>query len=160
MQIHNCVKFHPYSFCGCQVKNFKKFLVLIQHPWNGPFWVFFGPLLHQILFNFPEIFSRGSIKAEKNSFLQIFRKKQIFAETRSTQNLPHFNPLFPSEGGQNKKINIFQEYYSHLAIQIWQNQGSISSPLSRKNMITFCSIWAIFSRKQGIVTHTRAGIKI
>ena len=124
-----------------------------------PFLGFFGPLLHQILFNFPEIFSRGSIKAEKNSFLQIFRKNK-FLQKREVPKICPISTPFPSEGGQNKNINIFQEYYSHLAIQIWQNQGSISSPLSRKNMITFCSIWAIFSRKQGIVTHTRARIKI
>ena len=113
-----------------------------------PFLGFFGPLLHQILFNFPEIFSRGSIKAEKNSFLQIFRKNKFLQKREVPKICPISTPCFLLKVAKIK-TNIFQEYYSHLAIQIWQNQGSISSPLSRKNMITLCSIWAIFSRKRG-----------
>ena len=35
---------------------------------------------------------------------------------------------------------------SHQAIQMSQNQGSISFPFSMKAIITFCSIWAIFSK--------------
>ena len=50
--------------------------------------------------------------------------------------------------------------FSHYAIQICQNQGSISFPLSQKNTITFSNIWAIFPRKQGRVTNQRVRIKI
>ena len=31
--------------------------------------------------------------------------------------------------------------FSHWTFQICQNQGSLSSPLFRKNTITFCNIW-------------------
>ena len=31
--------------------------------------------------------------------------------------------------------------FSHRTFQICQNQGSISSPLFRKNTVTFCNIW-------------------
>ena len=41
MIIHNFGNFHQYSIFGCQVKNFQKFLIPIQHPWNGPCF-FFG----------------------------------------------------------------------------------------------------------------------
>ena len=42
--------------------------------------------------------------------------------------------------------------FSHWAIQIFQNQASISSLISGKNTIAFYTIWAIFGRKQGGVT--------
>ena len=35
--------------------------------------------------------------------------------------------------------------YSHWAIQIFQNQGTTSSPLSWKSTVTLCNIWAGFS---------------
>ena len=50
--------------------------------------------------------------------------------------------------------------YSHWTIQICLNQSSICSPLSRKNTITLCNIWAIFARKQGRVTNQSVRIKI
>ena len=50
--------------------------------------------------------------------------------------------------------------FSRWAIQICQNQGFNSSPLSGKNTITFCNIWAIFARKQGGVTSQRAKIEV
>ena len=43
----------------------------------------------------------------------------------------------------------------HWAIQICQTQGSISHPLTGKNTITFCTIWDIFSRKQGGVQESK-----
>ena len=49
---------------------------------------------------------------------------------------------------------------SHCAIQLCQNQGSISPPLSRKNTITLSNIWAIFARKQCRVTNQKVRIKI
>ena len=36
----------------------------------------------------------------------------------------------------------------------------LSFPLSRKNTITFCNIWAIFARKQGRTTNQRVRIKL
>ena len=52
--------FHQYSICGCEVKNFQSFLYYLSSnemvPFKG-FWAF----LPQILFDFAEILSRGSV---------------------------------------------------------------------------------------------------
>ena len=45
--------------------------------------------------------------------------------------------------------------FSYCAIQIYQNKGSISSHLSRKNVITICNIRTIFGRKKWRVTNQR-----
>ena len=50
--------------------------------------------------------------------------------------------------------------FSHWAIQIYQNEVFISSPLSGKNTVTFCNICDIFIRKQGGVKSQRNRIKI
>ena len=50
--------------------------------------------------------------------------------------------------------------FNHRAVQIYQNQGFISSPFFGKNTITFCNMWAIFARKQGGVTSQKVRIKI
>ena len=44
------------------------------------------------------------------------------------------------------------KYVKIKAMQTYQNQDPIFSPLSGKNTISFCSIWAIFGRKQDQVT--------
>ena len=53
-----------------------------------------------------------------------------------------------------------QKNFSRWAIQICQNQGFISSPLSGKNTISFCITWVIFARKQSGVTSERARINV
>ena len=62
----------------------------------------------------------------------------------------NFDLLFPTEDGLlNRKKYIFTwKNFSHWAIQVCQNQGSISCPLSRKDANTFCNI---IGRKQGEV---------
>ena len=55
-----------------------------------------------------------------------------------------FDSPFSPEDGWNKKTTLVQENDNHLAIQICQNQSSIPSSLSGKNMATFCTVWAIF----------------
>lgn len=76
-------------------------------------------------------------------------------ETGGTQSLhfwSHFDPTFLPEDSRNrKKINTFTftKSFSHRTIQIFKNQGPISSSLSRKNMITFCSILTIFDKETG-----------
>ena len=61
-------------------------------------------------------------------------------------------------------INFYKGIFLHVipvriivpwAIQICQKQDSISSPLSKKNTITFCTIWAVFGRKLGGVINQR-----
>ena len=51
---------------------FSKFLVLIQHPWTGPFLVVFGPWLSQMCSDLAETFTGGSIPGDKNSVWRIF----------------------------------------------------------------------------------------
>ena len=66
-------------------------------------------------------------------------------------------PVSPWRWLKSKKIG---KIFSYWAIQIFQNQGSISSLLSRKNTITISNIWAIFTRKQGRGKNQRVRIKI
>ena len=40
-----------------------------------------------------------------------------------------------------------RKIFSHWTIQISQNQGPISSPLSKKNTITFALFWIFFAKK-------------
>ena len=60
-------KFHQYSFCGCEVK---KFFVLIQHSWNGPFLGFWESLLPKfcsILLKFwQKVVSNKATQCSKN----------------------------------------------------------------------------------------------
>ena len=58
---HTCGKFHLYSICGCEIK-ISKYFVFIEHPWNGLFLGYFGPLLPQILFDIEEVLTRGSLQ--------------------------------------------------------------------------------------------------
>ena len=53
----------------------------------------------------------------------------------------------------------FTEKLQSWGYQICQKQGSISFPLG-KNMITFCTIWTIFSKKQGKIMSLRVRNKI
>ena len=66
----------------------------------------------------------------------------------------------PDDGLYWKKSVLLMKNFCYWAIPICQNQGSISSPLSMKNKITFCTIWAIFGRKQAMVTSQGIRIKI
>ena len=99
--------------------------------------------------------------------------KNVYEESLKDSNLyrkgmePLFTLLvqlwypFPLEDGRNwKKCAVVKNNFSHWAIQICQNQDSISSPLSGKNMITFWTIWAILGKKQGGVTRQSVRIKI
>ena len=76
--------------------------------------------------------------------------KDFFLEKEWTQNLGfcNFDHPFSPDNGLNRKKYIFTD------------QGSISRPVSVKNMITFCTLWAILGRKQGVVTRQRVRIKI
>ena len=74
--------------------------------------------------------------------------------------VPLWPPVSPWRWPILKKIRSSGENFSYLPIQICQNQVSISSPVHRKNTITFCNIWALFAWKRGRVTNQRVRIKI
>ena len=70
-------------------------------------------------------------------------------------------PCFPSRNiMKNSKTYSSPMRDVFIEQPLRQNRGFISSPLSGKNTITFCNIWAIFARKQGGVTSERVRIKI
>ena len=136
----------------------------------GVFW----SLLPQILSKFAEILTGGSTLTDKNICEKSLKKwKNVYEKSLKDSSLyrkgmdPLFTLLvqlwypFPLEDGRNwKKCAVVKNNFSHWAIQICQNQDSISSPLSGKNMITFWTIWAIFGKKQGGVTRQSVRIKI
>ena len=69
-----------------------------------------------------------------------FWKTQIFTETGNVHKVSVFGltfiPIYLLKMAEIKN--------SHLVIQISKNQSPISFQLSVKNLITFCSIWAVF----------------
>ena len=59
-------------------------------------------------------------------------------------------PCFPSRNiTKNSKTYSSPMRDVFIEQPLRQNRGFISSPLSGKNTITFCNIWAIYARKQG-----------
>ena len=72
MMIHNRGKFHQYSICGFQVENFQSFSYQFSIHEMALFGFFWKPLLPQILSDFAEMFTKWSIKIEKNSVIEIF----------------------------------------------------------------------------------------
>ena len=87
-----------------------------------------------------------------SSFWQDFYKKET--DPKFVVLVQLWQPIFFPEDSQNRKrYEVVGKNFSYYAIQICQNQGSISSPLSKKNTITIWNIWAIFARKQGRVTN-------
>ena len=73
---------------------------------------------------------------------------------------PTLTPRFFLKIAEMEKVAVGRDNFSHVSIQICQNQGFISSPLSGKKTITFCNIWAIFAGKQGGLTCQGVRIKI
>ena len=63
IKIYICGKFHQYSICGCEVKDF--WIDSAFMKW--PLLVFFRPLLSQTLLNLAEILIRGSLQEDKLS---------------------------------------------------------------------------------------------
>ena len=81
--------------------------------------------------------------------------------TQSLHFRSNFDPPFFLEAKiEEKEEVVVRKNVSHWAIHICQNQGSNISPLSGKNTITFCTIWAIFGRKQSTVTSHGVRTKI
>ena len=74
--------------------------------------------------------------------------------------IPIFTETARTQSEKNKKKIFSQKKSGHQATQITQNQGPFSSPLSRKNAITFCSISAFFLQERGVVKGSRIGVKI
>ena len=129
---------------------FPKFCVSIQHPRNSPFWEVLGPLLPQ---DGPIL---STFSSKQKYCLKNFFRVQLFMERGRTQSST-FDPtstlLFLLKMAKiEKKSAVVRKNFSHWAIQICQNEVFISSSFSRKNTITFCNIWDIFTRKQDGVT--------
>ena len=147
MKIRNRGKFHQYSICSC-LKIFKVLCTdsaSMRWPLLEDFCGLTSPNMVQFCRN-----SRGSTLANKNIILNFFR---VFREKGRIQSFhfgPILNPLLPLEDDENrKKLTSAKKNFSHWAIHICHNQGSISSPLSGKNAITFYIIWAIFGKTPG-----------
>ena len=88
--------------------------VVIQHPWNGPFWEVFGRLLPQIWSNFAEVFSRGSTLPEKNVW-RIFFGKGTDPKFGLMQ---LWSSCFPWQWPKSKKIYTYIYLYIYVYILI------------------------------------------
>ena len=108
-------------------------------------------------------YCRHSLANKNTVWKKIFRV-QLFMEKGRTQSStfgPTSTPLFLLKMAKiEKKSAVVRKNFSHWAIQICQSEVFISSSFSRKNTITFCNIWDIFTRKQDGVTSQRSRIKI
>ena len=126
------VSFICIAYAVVKLKIFKV-LVSFQHPWNGPFWDFLSPYSPKYGLILLKFSAKVEIKLRKTMF-QKYLKKIKFLQKWDVPDVCSFSLTltlcFPPEDGQNKKINILTETFSHWVIQICQNQGSISSPLS------------------------------
>ena len=134
-----------------------KFWLLIQHPWNSPFWEVLGPWVIHKWSIFADILTIGSALASKNigwNFFEGFKFLWRRNEPKISTFCPTLIPFFFLKMAEIQINNYWCEQTS------WQNQGSISCPLSGKNIITFYTIWAIFGRKQDGVTIQSVRIKI
>ena len=88
--------------------------------------------------DFAKIFSKGSIKGNKNSALRIFEKLK-FLQKREIPRVYIFGPtltlFFPSEDGRNqkkKKKKFLEEKFQPLGYTKVAKSRRISSPLQMK----------------------------
>ena len=122
MKVQNRDKFHKYSICGCQVKNFPNF--------GNPFSTHEMALFHQRWSDFDEIFTKDSILADKNKVSIIFPKFEFLRKWDRSKTLTPYCTPFPPEYGQNQgKSKQSVKKCSHQAIQICQSQDSFFSPV-------------------------------
>ena len=132
MKIQNRGKFHKYSICGCQVKNFPSFGNPFSTHEMALLGVFLG-LSSTILglpSTFDEIFTRDSILADKNTVWIIFPKFEFLRKWDRSKTLTPSCTPFPPEYGQNQgKSKQSVKKCSHQAIQICQSQDSFFSPV-------------------------------
>ena len=140
-----------------------KICVLIQHPWNGLFWEVFGPLLPQIWSNIAEVLARGSTLSNESI---VWKKLEGFEfswkrDGPKVCTLIQLWPLVsPWRWRKSKKISISGEKLQSLDYPNMSKLRLYHLSLFQKNMITFCIVRAIFTRKQGRVTNQRVRIKI
>ena len=86
-----CGKFHQYSICGCEVKNFQSFLHWFNIQWNGPFLVFWAlapPNIVQSCWNFDQ---RLSVSNKTN---RVFEKSFKILNFNLNGRHPKFTVLF------------------------------------------------------------------
>ena len=102
-------------------------------------------------------------KNKKNQkFFEKFLRIRGFMEKKKDPKVCTFGLILsPCLSMKMTKIedSSFTEKLQSWGYQICQKQGSISFPLG-KNMITFCTIWTIFSKKQGKIMSLRVRNKI
>ena len=138
MRIQNRGKFHKYSICGCQVKNFPSFGNPFSTHEMALLGGFLRPFIHQRLYDFDEIFTRDSILEDKNKVWIIFPKSGFLRKLDRFKSLtPSSTPFLPEHGQNQGKSKQSVRKCSHHAIQICQSQDSSFSPVLRKNKITF-----------------------
>ena len=162
MKIGNRGKFHQYSICDCQGINLQCFAYrfgIMKQPYFGGFRALSPSIM---VSNFAEILTSGSIPGNQNIVWNFFEGFE-FLWKRDGPKVWNFGPTlnlcFPLKMAEIEK-KVVRKNFSHWAIRKYKNQDSFSCPLSGRDAIIFCTIWAIFSRKQGGVTSQRVRIKI
>ena len=72
IKIHVLGKFHQYSICGCEVKNFQSFSYVFSIDEIAPFWggQDFSHLFPEIMSNLAKILTRG-IRTNTTEFLRL-----------------------------------------------------------------------------------------
>ena len=96
-----CGKFHQYSICGWEIKNFQSFLYWFSIHEMASFWVFWL-LFPQLLFNLDEILIRGS-PIRQTHCLKNPSKFWNLAQIERTESLWYWSILGPSLLLENQK---------------------------------------------------------
>ena len=152
MKVDNRVSFISIAFAVVKLK-MSKFCLAIQHPWNGSSRELFGSLLPQIWSNFVKILTRGSTLANRNivwKFFEAFKKND---GPKIWPFDPTLTPRSPWKWSKSKTIGCGEENLQPLSCpNMSKLMLYISSPLSGKNTITFCTIQGIFVKKHSRVT--------
>ena len=126
MKIINRGKFHKYSICGCQVKNFPSF----GNPFSTHEMALLGVFLGLSSTNFDEIFTKDSILADKNIVWIIFPKFEFLRKWDRSKTLTLSCIPFPLNMAKIKERQNSQwKKCSHQAMQICQSQDSFFSPV-------------------------------
>ena len=105
IKIYICGKFHQYSICGCEVKNFQSFSYWFSIYEMVPSWGFWA-LLPQILFNLAEILTRGILPIRQTQCLKNPSKFWILAQMECTQSLQFWSILGLNLPSENQKYYL------------------------------------------------------
>ena len=109
MKIHNCVKFHLYSICGCQVINFPMFLLQCSIHEMALFGGFLGPNCLKYCLILLKLAPEVVFKERKTVFSKIFGKFKFLRKLHVTkvctffQFLPNFDPFYSMKEAEIEK---------------------------------------------------------